>query len=132
MLWREVIDHLKSQICLLKQVLKFVTLHKDAHSSHTYGQILKKNNNRILFEENGMCLVKMKKLKLNNNALPTISISYGNGHGSMTLAMDSRGYENIVHYDWNIESDALNKNGKNGSFVRLKLRKAVMVETYFL
>ena len=73
---------------------------------HAYGQLLKKNDSRILFEENGICLVKMKKVKLNNNALPVIGMLCRNGHGSITLAMDSRGHENTVHHDSNIESDA--------------------------
>ena len=59
-----------------------------------------------------MRLVKMKKLKLNNNALPVIGMLSRNGHGSMTLGMDSRGHENIVHYDSNVESDALHKKWK--------------------
>ena len=87
----------------------FGTVKRCTWFLHTYRQILKKNNNRILFEENTMCLVKMKKFKLNNNALRAIGILCRNGHGSITLAMDSRGHENIAHYDSNIELDALHK-----------------------
>ena len=59
-----------------------------------------------------MRLVKMKKLKLNNNALSVIGTSYRNGNGSTILAMDSRGHENKVQCDSNVESDASCKKWK--------------------